>query len=143
MSLLLSCSARKNRRTKNMTLKSTALLSMHTFPSGTSSSSRYWVEKGRSLIFITLNRKTNQNEYLLFEPTLSDFEHELLERIHEDLRDILILSTDELHKDRKNILFDKMYVLLNEYGLTLEPPTLFSSSIFFSVTLSAGHASTH
>lgn len=86
---------------------------------------QYWVEKGRSLIFITLNRKTNQNEYLLFEPALSDFEHELLERIHEDLRDVLILSTDEIHKDRKKILFDKMYTLLNEYGLTLEPTTLF------------------
>ena len=86
---------------------------------------QYWVEKGLSLIFITLNRKTNQKEYLLFEPTLSDFEYELLERIHEDLRDVLILSKDELSKDRKKILLQKMDDLLNDYGLTLEHTSLF------------------
>jgi tetratricopeptide (TPR) repeat protein len=61
---------------------------------------QYWVDIGRSLVIITLNRKTNQKEYLLFEPSLSDFEYELLERIHEDLRDVLILSIDEIKKDR-------------------------------------------
>jgi len=62
---------------------------------------QYWVEKGRSLIIIAHNRKTNQKEYLLFEPSLSDFEYELLERLHEDLRDVLILTTDEIRKDKK------------------------------------------
>ena len=47
---------------------------------------QYWIEKGRSLVIIALNRRTNQKEYLLFEPTLSDFEYELLERLYEDLR---------------------------------------------------------
>jgi len=46
----------------------------------------YWIDKGRSLVIIALNRKTNQKEYLLFEPALSEFEYELLERLHEDLR---------------------------------------------------------
>ena len=86
---------------------------------------QYWVEKGQSLIFITLNRKTNQKEYLLFEPALSDFEYELLERIHEDLRDVLILSKDELSKDRRKILLQKMDDLLTDYGLTLERTSLF------------------
>jgi flagellar protein FlaI len=54
---------------------------------------RYWVEKGRSLVVIALNKKTNQKEYLLFEPALSQFEYDLLERLHEDLRDVLILSS--------------------------------------------------
>jgi flagellar protein FlaI len=86
---------------------------------------QYWVEKGRSLIIITLNRKTNQKEYLLFEPALSDFEYELLERIHEDLRDVLILSIDEVSKDRRKILLEKMDDLVNDYGITLEPVSLF------------------
>ncbi len=86
---------------------------------------QYWVEKGKSLIFITLNRKTNQKEYLLFEPALSDFEYELLERIHEDLRDVLILSKDELSKDHRKILLEKMDDLLADYGLTLEHTSLF------------------
>jgi flagellar protein FlaI len=86
---------------------------------------QYWVDTGRSLIFITLNRRTNQTEYLLFEPALSDFEIELLERIHEDLRDVLILSTDEIVKDRTKILLDKTQSLLNDYGLQLEQTALF------------------
>ena len=59
---------------------------------------QYWIEKGRSLVIIALNKRTNQQEYLLFEPTLSDFEYELLERLYEDLRDVLILSSDEIKK---------------------------------------------
>jgi hypothetical protein len=86
---------------------------------------QYWVEKGRSLIIIAHNRKTNQKEYLLFEPTLSDFEYELLERLHEDLRDVLILTSDEIRKDRKRLLLEKMYPLLDDYGLALEPSTKF------------------
>lgn len=86
---------------------------------------QYWVEVGRSQILIALNRRTNQKEYLLFEPPLSEFEYELLERIHEDLRDVLILSTDEVSMDRTKILLDKMYNLLSDYGLTLDKNTLF------------------
>jgi len=86
---------------------------------------QYWVEPGMAHVLITLNRKTNQNEYLLFEPALSEFEYELLERIHEDLRDVLILSTDEIARDRKKILLDKMFDLLGDYGLSLEQTTLF------------------
>jgi flagellar protein FlaI len=86
---------------------------------------QYWVEKGQSLVFITLNRKTNQKEYLLFEPALSDFEYELLERIHEDLRDVLILSIDEIKKDRRKILLEKTDNLLFDYGIVLETASLF------------------
>lgn len=86
---------------------------------------QYWVDAGRSLIIIALNQKTNQKEYLLYEPTLSEFEYELLERIHEDLRDVLILSTDELEKDKKKTLLEKTYTLLDDYGLSLEDLTLF------------------
>jgi flagellar protein FlaI len=85
----------------------------------------YWVDRGRSLVLIALNKKTNQNEYLLFEPALSDFEYELLERLHEDLRDVLILTSEEVRKDRKYVLLEKMYGLIDDYGLTLHPLTLF------------------
>ena len=77
---------------------------------------QYWIEKGRSLVIIALNKRTNQKEYLLFEPTLSDFEYELLERLYEDLRDVLILSSDEIKKDRKRILLEKMHALIDDYG---------------------------
>jgi len=85
----------------------------------------YWIDKGRALVVIALNRKTNQKEYLLFEPSLSEFEYELLERLHEDLRDVLILTSDEIRKDRKRILLEKMYALIDDYGLSLDLSTLF------------------
>lgn len=91
---------------------------------------QYWVEKGRSLVIIAHNQRTNQKEYLLFEPTLSDFEYELLERLHEDLRDVLILTGDEIRKDRKTILLDKMQRLIDDYGLSLETTTMFKLQYF-------------
>lgn len=94
-------------------------------PEGYELVDQYWIEEGRSLVYITVNKKTNQSEYLLFEPGLSDFEYELLERLFEDLRDVLILTTDELQKDRRRVLLEKMYALLDDYSLTLEPSTLF------------------
>jgi flagellar protein FlaI len=91
---------------------------------------QYWIEKGRSLVIIALNRRTNQKEYLLFEPSLSDFEYELLERLYEDLRDVLILSSDEIKKDRKRILLEKMHALIDDYGISLEVSTLYKLQYF-------------
>jgi len=91
---------------------------------------QYWVEQGCSLIVIGHNKRTNQNEYLLFEPSLSDFEYELLERLHEDLRDVLILTAEEIKKDRKRTLLEKMHALIDDYGLTLEQFTLFKIQYF-------------
>jgi flagellar protein FlaI len=91
---------------------------------------QYWIEKGRSLVIIALNRRTNQKEYLLFEPSLSDFEYELLERLYEDLRDVLVLSSDEIKKDRKRILLEKMYSLIDDYGISLETSTYFKLEYF-------------
>ncbi|MFA5266633.1 MAG: type II/IV secretion system ATPase subunit [Methanoregula sp.] len=91
---------------------------------------QYWIEKGRSLVIIALNKRTNQREYLLFEPTLSEFEYELLERLYEDLRDVLILSSDEIKKDRKRILLEKMYGLIDDYGISLDTSTLYKLQYF-------------
>jgi flagellar protein FlaI len=91
---------------------------------------QYWIEKGRSLVIIALNKRTNQKEYLLFEPSLSDFEYELLERLYEDLRDVLILSSEETRKDRKRILLEKMHALVDDYGISLETSTLYKLQYF-------------
>lgn len=91
---------------------------------------QYWIENGRSLIIIALNKKTNQPEYLLFEPSLSDFEYELLERLYEDLRDVLILTSDEIKMDRKRILLEKMHGLIDNYGVTIENSTIHKLQYF-------------
>ena len=94
-------------------------------PEGYELLDQYWLAFGETLVYITLNKKTNQTEYLLFEPSLSEFEYELLERLHEDLLDVLVLTSDEIKKDRRGILLDKVYGLLDDYGLELEDSPLF------------------
>jgi archaeal flagellar protein FlaI len=91
---------------------------------------QYWIENGLSLVIIALNKKTNQREYLLFEPSLSDFEYELLERLYEDLRCVLILSSDEIKKDRKHILLAKMNDLIDDYGVSLERSSRYKIQYF-------------
>lgn len=86
---------------------------------------RYYVDEGRSLVVIALNEKTNQYEYLLFEPKLSEFEYELLERLHEDMRSALILTDEEIAMDRRMLLLEKMQDLLHEYGIKLEDKSIF------------------
>ena len=89
-------------------------------PAGYDLLDQYWIEEGLTLVYIALHRKTSQTEYLLFEPPLSEFEYELLERLHEDLLDVLILTSDEIRKDKKKILLSKVHNLLDEYGLVLD-----------------------
>jgi len=69
--------------------------------------------------------RLNQIEYLLFEPPLTQFEHDLLERIYEDLRDVLILEGTDLFLDKKIFLLKKTAHLYNEYGVVLEPLSYF------------------
>ena len=91
---------------------------------------QYWIEAGYSLIIIALNKKSNQREYLLFEPTLTDFEYELLERLYEDLRDVLILTAEDIKKDRRRILLEKMSKLIDNYGITLERSSRYKLQYF-------------
>jgi flagellar protein FlaI len=90
----------------------------------------YWVDEGCSQVNIVHNRKSQQEEYVLYEPELSPFEYELIERIFEDLRDVLILTDDEIGFDKNQLLFQKMNGLLTEYGLVLEQSTMFKLQYF-------------
>lgn len=85
----------------------------------------YWITEGLSLAVIARSIRTNQTEYFLFEPPLSDFEYELLERLFDDLRDVLILDDHDIISDRRAVLFRKMQNLLAEYGLVLDDISAF------------------
>ena len=90
----------------------------------------YWADPGRALIYIALNVKSRLNEYLLLEPSLTPFEYELLERLHEDLRDVLILTDEEIGIDRRYLLLSKVLELLKYYGVTIEQKSLFKIEYF-------------
>ncbi len=80
---------------------------------------RYWIVEGLSLAVIARNTQTNQAEYLLFEPVLSEFEYELLERLHPAVQAIVALALVAV------VLSRKAQVLLVEYGLPLDDTTTF------------------
>jgi len=90
----------------------------------------YWIDPGRTRVFIAYNKNTGQNEYLLYEPALSEFEYELLERLYEDLRMVLILTDDELAIDRRRILYQKVFGLLHEYGIVIPQKSIFKLEYF-------------
>ena len=86
-------------------------------PEGYSLVSEYWILEGRSKVLIVNKNDTRMNEYMLFEPVLSPFEYELLERLFEDMRDVLILTDEEIIEDKSVILLEKMHLLLKEYKI--------------------------
>jgi len=90
----------------------------------------YWADPGRALVYIALNVKSRMKEYLLLEPSLSPFEYELLERLHEDLRDVLILIDEELGMDRRFLLLTKVMELLHSYGVSIEQRSLWKIEYF-------------
>jgi len=94
-------------------------------PPGYEELDRYWITIGLSLAVIARNTGTNQAEYLLFEPVLSEFEYELLERLFDDLRDVLILDDHDIAADRRVVLSRKTQDLLTEYGLALDDRSAF------------------
>ena len=94
-------------------------------PEGYEEVESYWIQEGMSRVIIAKNLVSGLNEYLLFEPPLTEFERELAERLYEDMRDVLILTDDDLIKDRGEVLMEKMAVLLKEYRVTLEDDALF------------------
>ncbi|PWR73262.1 secretion system protein E [Methanospirillum lacunae] len=99
-------------------------------PSGYELIREYWADPGRALVCIALNTNSRMKEYLLYEPALTPFEYELLERLHEDLRDVLILTDEETGMDRKFLLQSKVMELLKYYGVSIDPKSLFKLEYF-------------
>ncbi|MDY6931614.1 MAG: type II/IV secretion system ATPase subunit, partial [Halobacteriota archaeon] len=67
---------------------------------------------------------TDIKEYLYYavEPTLTKFQKSLLEKIYEDLLDILTLEED---KNKEDILTEKVIEIITSYRLNLEPNTIY------------------
>ncbi|WOF16975.1 type II/IV secretion system ATPase subunit [Methanoplanus sp. FWC-SCC4] len=94
-------------------------------PKGYTLVEEYWVSEGRSKVLIVNNDDTHLNEYMLFEPVLTRFEYELLERLFEDMRDVLILTDEEIRQEKSLVLIERMSELLREYKITLKKSSLF------------------
>ncbi len=86
-------------------------------PAGYTEVERYWVNKPFS--FICILEKGNIFNYHVAEPELTLYERDVLERVYDDLRDILSLGGIGLRKDKDIILTEHALSLFSRYHADL------------------------
>jgi flagellar protein FlaI len=84
----------------------------------------YWTRPGLALVVIVIT-PSNEYQYLVFEPSLTPFEMEVLERLFAGVRDLLILEDVALDQGSKTkALYDAMEKYLVRFGIELESETV-------------------
>ncbi|GAA0658482.1 type II/IV secretion system ATPase subunit [Salarchaeum japonicum] len=81
---------------------------------------RYWVNAPYAFISINYNDDDNEHRYAVVEPSLDDFERDLLDQLFEDIRDTLIFSARYDADDPEHVLREQMRDLVSEYGVVVE-----------------------
>lgn len=82
-------------------------------PNGVKEIERYWLQEPYTFTSILEDRK--KRYYKLIEPALTKYEKELLERIYEDLQDILVLNPTTSKIEKKELLVDRTIFLIEQY----------------------------
>ncbi|MDV0442451.1 hypothetical protein McpAg1_16940 [Methanocorpusculaceae archaeon Ag1] len=78
----------------------------------------YWAVPGLSLVAI-VRTPENENLYLVYEPSLTPFEKEVLERLYSGVRNILILEDVYNEDDKANALYRAMDKYMERFGIEL------------------------
>ncbi|MFC6755598.1 type II/IV secretion system ATPase subunit [Halomicroarcula sp. GCM10025894] len=85
---------------------------------------RYWLNAPFAFVSINRDPETDEKRYHVVEPSLSDFESELLDRLYEDIRGPLIYR-DGVDDDPEHALREELYDRLEEYGVVIEAETFY------------------
>ena len=93
---------------------------------------RYWVHEPYASILILCDIASKMPVYHIAEPVLTLFEKTILERLYDDLSDVLTLSDIEIDEnvDKNKILQKKALELLDYYSMTLQPQSLYKILYF-------------
>ncbi len=91
-------------------------------PEGFREVERYWVNKPYS--FICILERNNIYHYHVIEPAMTLYERDVLERVYDDLRDILSLGGMNARKDRDSILTEQTLSLFSRYHADLSPASM-------------------
>ncbi|MFY4812133.1 type II/IV secretion system ATPase subunit [Haloarcula sp. AONF1] len=85
---------------------------------------RYWLNA--PFAFASINHDPDRDEHLyhVVEPSLSDIERELLDRLFEDIR-IPLIYRDDVDTDPERVLAEELEARLEEYGVVIEPETFY------------------
>ncbi|MDI3539900.1 MAG: archaeal flagellar protein FlaI [Methanolobus sp.] len=86
-------------------------------PEGYREIERYWVNEPYS--FICILEKNNVFHYHVAEPALTLYEKDVLERVYDDLRDILSLGGIGSRKDKEDTLTEHTLLLFSRYHADL------------------------
>src|SRR6056297_1357523 len=85
---------------------------------------RYWLNAPFAFVSINRDPETDEKRYQVVEPSLSDFESELLDRLYEDIRGPLIYR-EAVDTDPERALREELHDRLEEYGVVIEAETFY------------------
>jgi flagellar protein FlaI len=85
---------------------------------------RYWLNAPFSFVSINRDPETDEHRYHVVEPSLSEFESELLDRLFEDIRGPLIYR-EAVDSDPERALREELVHRLEEYGVVIDSETFY------------------
>ncbi|WP_135302693.1 type II/IV secretion system ATPase subunit [Haloarcula amylovorans] len=85
---------------------------------------RYWLNAPFAFVSINRDPESNEHRYHVVEPSLTDVEAELLDRLFEDVRGPLIYRED-VEDDPEGALAAEVRHRLEEYGVVVETETFY------------------
>ncbi len=85
---------------------------------------RYWLNAPFAFASINHDPEANEHRYHVVEPSLDEFERDLLDRLFDDVRDPLIYRAD-VSDDPEEALAEEVRARVEEYGVVLEPETFY------------------
>lgn len=100
-------------------------------PLGYTEITRYWVNEPFAAICILHDTSEKNNIYAVQEPSLTAFEKALLERIYDDLQDVLSLDDAKVDSfslttdSKSKILGRKILELITAYSVTIDDSTIY------------------
>ena len=84
----------------------------------------YWIQEGVVQIRI-VNTLANEYYYIVREPNLTPFEKDMLERIHEDVRDIVVREDIQTTEEQIHAIERTIDLLFEKYQIVPEPATVY------------------
>jgi len=85
---------------------------------------RYWLNTPFAYVSIRYDHEDNDHQYVVVEPSLSDPELDLLDRLFDDIRDPL-LYRDDVAEDPAEALHEELRLRLEEYGVELSTESFY------------------
>jgi len=119
----LSLSIRSQRRLQAYDQQLHGALVEMEIPEGYREIERYWVNEPYS--FVCILEKGNVFYYHVAEPALTLYERDILERVYDDLRDILSLGGIGPRKEKEIILTEQALSLFSRYHADLETASIY------------------